>query len=142
MSPAALDVVMGAMLYGGLVATVVLGAVAAARRHAGWLVAASFTLVLASIPLLLGGIGVLGIAGAVLLLGVSRAMRGFASVRWAARAFALGGLATVVTLQLLGARRGNAPSMVDWILLGSSVALCIVTFAPTRASSGARPIGP
>lgn len=137
-----LDIIMAAMLYGGLAATAVLGAVAAARRHAGWLVAASATLVLASIPLLFSGIGVVGIAVAVVLLGASRAMPGYAAARWAARAFALSGLGTVLTLQFLGARRGNAPSMVDWILLALAVTLCIVTFAPTRAPRGARPAGP
>lgn len=137
---AALDAVMYLMQYGGLVGAVVFGAIAAHRRTAGWLLLSSFALLVVSVPLLLGGIGVFGIAAAVILAGVARAMPGYARYRWVARAVAVAAAAGVLALQVSGWRRGNGPSAVDRALVVLAVSFVGIAFAPIRpgAASDAR----
>lgn len=130
-----LDMVIPFMLL-GLVAAIAFGAMAMSRRRAIWMVSSSIALTIGSIPLLLGGIGVLGIALAVVLLALARSMPGYADVRWIARSFALAGLGMEIYLQYAGKQRGNAPSTVDWILLFLAVAMCAVAWAPMRSRRG------
>lgn len=135
------DVAMTSLLFAGLAGAAVFGVTAFLRRRAVWLVVGSISLALGSIPLLLGGIGVLGIALSIIMLASARALPGYQEARWVARSFAAVCLGVVLFLQYSGARRGNVPSTVDWILVGLALVMFAITIAPTRPPRGsaARP---
>ncbi|MEA3200499.1 MAG: hypothetical protein QOE90_1927 [Thermoplasmata archaeon] len=134
---------MESMLYGGLVGAAVFGALAANRHRAGWLLLTCLALLAASVPLLLRGVGVFGIVAATILVGVARALPGYRRWRWLARAVALVAAGTIGALQIIGLRRGNAPSMVDWLLVLLGIAMLLVTLQPVKpeAEPGASRVG-
>lgn len=127
----------GALLLGG----VALALAGLARDRPAWVPPGAALIAVGSMPLFLGGIGILAVLGAVLLVAVSLPSPPTPEWRWGAGILALAAALALAYLAWGGIGSGRAPTPVDVLLWASALGLVVVAAWPVRALRPARNAG-